>query len=418
MKTLSQLLNIKYLLLFILFLTINLPVFADVKINEFLIEPDPQTVELLNTGLEAVDISNWYLDDSGGTTFYTIPENTIIFPNSCYVFSGNLYLNKASSDVIRLFNKTAEPTSQNAVLVDSYDYNKSPGLNISFARVPDGTLDWKTAQPSFGFFNESLLNCIYIISPTSTLTSTSAPSPILTPTLTIIPTPTPITYDLIENIYISEVMVAPENENEWIEIYNDNNFDVTLNDWYIDDIENAGSVPKKINIKILSKSYRVIEITSSIFNNLGDTVRLLDNSNSLKDSFSYSSSEKGKTFGRINLDDDIFCLQNPSKGTTNNSCIDEESESNVTLTTSSTKNPIISKNSLKNQISNDIQVSAPKKYFPTIMQNRSEVLGATTTVIKFNSDSNNLLIKLLSLNSLSYSLLTLLSISLKIKISV
>ena len=64
----------KYILFSILSLFLVPSVFADVRINEFLIEPEPQTIELINTGSESADISGWYIDDSAGTTYFTIPE--------------------------------------------------------------------------------------------------------------------------------------------------------------------------------------------------------------------------------------------------------------------------------------------------------------------------------------------------------
>ena len=84
----------------------------------------------------------------------------------------------------------------------------------------------------------------------------------------------PQTYD---NMYLSEVMVQPESgNNEWIEVYNANEFEVALDNWYIDDLENEGTTPKKFSLTIDSKGYRVFELSSSMFNNNGDSVRLLD----------------------------------------------------------------------------------------------------------------------------------------------
>jgi hypothetical protein len=399
----------------------NFSVRADIKINEFLIEPDPQTVELINIGTESLDISNWYIDDSGGTTYFTIPENTIIFPNYCLVFSSNLNLNKSSADTVRLFNNTAPPTSQSATLIDSYSYAKSPGIGISFSRIPDGSGDMSTSSASLGLYNETGLNCIKIPDPTPTtiINPTNTPIPTLAQTIIQTLTPTPTSAPLIENVYISEAMVSPDNENEWVELYNNNDFDIELNNWYIDDIENAGSSPKKFTKKILAKNYEIIEFTSSMFNNSGDTIRLLDESNNLKDSFTYSFSEKGKTFGRINFDDNIFCLQNPSKGLQNTVCIYEEVDKQDSQGNENINNNIISSDvknqTIKPQAPKDYLIKNPQNYSLNI--NKPEVLG-TVTELKFSNSNNKPIIKSFSITSFLYSLLTLLSISLKIKFEV
>ena len=410
----------KYILFSILSLFLVPSVFADVRINEFLIEPEPQTIELINTGSESADISGWYIDDSGGTTYFTIPDNTLIFPNYCAVFSANLNLNKVSSDTIQLFDKTAPPTSPSAILIDSYSYNKSPGLGISFLRLPDGFGEYSTASASLGLFNEKSLNCIKTqeLTPTETITPTNTPTPSPTITQTLIPTPT-LSF-LIENIYISEVMVSPDNEDEWIELYNNNDFDVEINNWYIDDIENGGSVPKKFSKKIPKKGYEVIELTASVFNNSGDTVRLLDELHNLKDSFTYSSSKKGKTLGRISFEDNIFCLQNPSKNYLNDNCIDEENETNDTESENdldSITTYLKTTNTQKSQTSKNYLNIKTKNYLAISTFDKPEVLG-TTTIIKSSNNKEKLLAKSLSLTSLSYSLLTLLTISLKIKLGV
>jgi len=172
---------------------------------------------------------------------------------------------------------------------------------------------------------------------TPTLTPTPTPSVTVLPTITLIPTPQPeITLTLTpnptptittsENIFLSEIMVNPETgDKEWIEIYNNNDFNVSLDNWYIDDQENSGSSPKPLTLTIKSHGYGVFEISSAIFNNDTDTVRLLDNNKKELDSFEYSDSEKNLSYGRTGFETSDFCLQQSSKGTQNNSCIDNES---------------------------------------------------------------------------------------------
>lgn len=161
---------------------------SKILINEFLIDPQPQQVELYNSGSEIVDISGWTIDDSGGTTFYTIPQSSTIYPNSCLVFSHDFNFNKTSPDTIKLINNTE--------LIDSFLYKTSSGSGISFYRLPDGDNNWTTGSSTLGLFNSSGLSCQISPTATPTLTPTTTLTP--SPTLTISPTPQPTLYPTVK----------------------------------------------------------------------------------------------------------------------------------------------------------------------------------------------------------------------------
>lgn len=332
--------KLRYFLLCAIYIILAPFVFGQsstIKINEFLIEPTPQIVELLNTGTEIVDLSNWYVDDSGGTTYFTIPTGTQLYPNACLSFSGSLNLNRTSDDTVRLFDSTAPPTSSSANLIDSFDYKSSSGSGITFQRIPDGQSIWSTGSANFDFYN---LNGSYCkVEPTPTPTPSSSPTSALTATPTPLPTsvqttPTPTPTQNISAIYLSEVYPYPnDNEVEWVELFNDNAFSVFLDNWKIDDVADGGSSPKKISTTIPGYSFKVIELSSSIFNNDGDDVRLLNDKDSLVDSFSYDDAEKGKSVGRTSFSSTTYCLQNSSKDYSNNSCISESSPNSTIVIT-------------------------------------------------------------------------------------
>lgn len=156
------------------------------------------------------------------------------------------------------------------------------------------------------------------------------PTPIYTPTS--VPTPTYV--QTIQNLSITEAMVYPNStSNEWVEIYNNNNFEVTLLDWFIDDTVDSGASPKKFSITILPYNYASVDINSSLFNNAGDDIRLLSPNGEVVDSVSYEDSEKDISIGKNSTN--IFCHQKPSKNKSNYSCI----ESNITPTTVKTVSP-------------------------------------------------------------------------------
>ncbi len=257
--------------------------------------------------------------------------------------------------------------------------------------------------------------------PTSTPTDTPipSPSPLFTPEPTEIqsnPNPTPQSYD---NIFISEAMVYPEsNSNEWVEIFNNNDLLATLDNWYIDDIENGGSAPKKFSLTIPPKSYATFDLSSSIFNNDGDSVRLMDFNQIEKDSFQYQNAEVGKSLGRTSFDNDVFCLQIPSKGTNNNSCLNPTS-ANSTATNSPTPEKSISQlPTVTLKATNYLITINSQKSLDTIPTGFEEnnILGASTEAKLSRIQQTKPYLLSLSFASFSYSIITLISVLLKLKI--
>lgn len=399
---------------------------AKILINEFLIEPQPQQVEIINIGSESADLKDWIIDDDGGSSsIYKIENNTIIYPNSCIVFSENFYLNTKSADTIRLFDK-------NNNLIDSYSYKLSPGQNISFQRIPDGEINWSTESANIGFFNLTKTACIITPTLTPTPLPTLSPTPTLTPTSTIIPTITiistptptnePISYN---NIFISEAMINPlTGEKEWIEFFNNNDFSVYLTNWYIDDIEGGGAAPKIFSLEIPPKSYKAIILSTAIFNNSGDYVRLLDFNKNLKDSFEYQSSTQNKTWGRVDFENDNFCLQEPSFEKPNNFCIQDNNQVtsliqkptntlSPALTTLTKPNKKINQTKTETKNYNN-QISIIKK-IKYKNNSQPEVLGINTNNTNKANDKKNL-IYFFSFNSILYTFLTETLILIKIKL--
>ncbi|MFA9289249.1 MAG: lamin tail domain-containing protein [Weeksellaceae bacterium] len=160
---------------------------------------------------------------------------------------------------------------------------------------------------------------------------TDEPEPSLTPTPTVsapTPTLTSLSYD---NVYISEVLVYPEtNGKEWVELYNNNLYSVNLTNWSIDDAV-SGGVAKKLTHTIPAQSYAVIELSTSLFNNTGDSVRLLDAQNKLKDEFKYTESEKNTSWGRTSWISNTFCLQEQSKSKPNLTCVNKTKDTSAVL---------------------------------------------------------------------------------------
>lgn len=317
------------LIIYLFFLCFVYSVNAEVRINEIYPAPkSPDTtewVELYNDENKQIDLSTYSLaDENAEKTEQQIKITaTSIEPYKFIIVETSSVLNN-SGDTIYLKN--------NSVEIEQISYTGTFDDKKSFVRCMDGSDSWFVSTTQTKQISNNDI-CTTLLTPTPTNTPTITPSPTTTAQLTSIPAPTitPMSYG---NIFISEVMPHPdENISEWIELYNNNDFTVSLDNWYIDDGENTGSSPKLFSISIPSKQYAVIDV--SLFNNDGDTVRLLDFNKIEKDSFSYTYTTKGITSGRTSFSSNDFCEQDQTKGMPNNPCRVNGSEKSPSPTPSS-----------------------------------------------------------------------------------
>lgn len=302
---------------------------AQAVVNEIDIFASPQAVELVNTTNEPVNISGWYLDDSGGTTYLTIPAGSLIAPGACVVVRGNLNLNTASSDTVRLMDSTAPPTGVAPHLIDSYTYTQVPAPGSNYSRIPDGTGTFVVVAGSLGLWNSTSADCT-VPSPSPQATPSSTPTlpsitPSSSPTSSPLPLPTPSpTPPPDPKIYLWEVMPNPTDGSEWVEIYNDTDTAYDLSGWKLDDIIDGGSVPTSIQGLVPARGYLVVEMHSHMFNdNDPDSVRLIDPAGTEAEIFMYTTTHESISWGRRAVGEDTFCLQSPSKGIANNPCISQ-----------------------------------------------------------------------------------------------
>jgi len=356
-----------------------------------------------------------------------------LHPRSVYSYKARIGSNSASLNQGQTFN-----LSTNNWLDDTSSWISFLTVNLNENGIATSSVKLKTKKSAAignnlliirgnkdGKNYDSSPKNILIIEPIPSPTPTEMPTPTITeipvPTIEILtsstPTPTP-TEIIFNNIYLSEAMVNPESgENEWVEIYNNNDSAVTLNSWFIDDLENGGSTPKVFNLEISAKGYGVFDLNTSVFNNSGDSVRLLDKGKIEKDRFEYSSSQQGKTWGRSSLENNNFCLQEPSRGKENTACLVIEDTKPTTQNilvpiTPSTTNKFfqptitLTRSLIKNKKQSKTQTIYPK-------ETQGEVLGVITA--KKEDRNKKEVIKFFSFNSLLYSLLTIFSLSFKIK---
>lgn len=253
--------------------------------------------------------------------------------------------------------------------------------------------------------------------PTPTATTTPQPSGVPSATPTASPTPISTSYD---QIYISEAFVYPDSGlPEWIELYNNNSFSVILSGWYIDDTADSGSLPKSINTTIPPKGYAVVEMTTSLFNNAGDAVRLLDPNKKLKDSFEYTISQKNYSIGRNDISNNNVCIQTPTKSVANLACTDiytQDDEEEVTPTPylSPTSVPTVIPTSKKTMISPKIKGISNKQQVTPRDHSKPANNNKLVKDIKAKQQKKQ---KTASFLATTYSLLSFLSIGVKMIIT-
>lgn len=140
--------------------------------------------------------------------------------------------------------------------------------------------------------------CVNCATPIIETTSNSEPETILTSEPET--SPSPVIYP--DGILINEVLPSPEGadeENEWIELYNSNNFEVDISGWKLKD---TAGTPKTFFIPGGTKIAALETIafwrpeTKITLNNDGDSVVLLMPNDQVADSISFEKAKTGQAY--------------------------------------------------------------------------------------------------------------------------
>lgn len=147
-------------------------------------------------------------------------------------------------------------------------------------------------------------------------------------------------------------------------------------------------------------------------------MRLLDANKNENDSMEYGKIMQGKSIGRISFDDNGYCEQEPSKNAVNNPCIEEVVKSPTSqITTQSEKQVNNTKLATKAVSTQKVypQVSTINSIHSPPIPQKGEILGTTSKEISNTSSHPITTIPYLSSVSFSYSLLTIVSVFIKMK---
>ena len=271
--------------------------YAQVKFTEVYPAPDKgafEWVEMYNDSSDPVDLKKYSIFDTNGNN--VILNGLILAPYS--------YSIATSSSVINNTGDTLFLKDDTNTIVNTVTTPKDLTSAQSYALCDDG---WRVTDKISK--NE-----------TNTLACYSAPTNTPSPTAILTPSPVISRSSFYSNIYISEALPYPEkNASEWLEIVNQNSFEVNLANWQIDDAE-GGSSRQKISTTIPANSYKRIFLENSMLNNDGDDIRLLDTQNEVVDGVSYVFPQQGQSVSRASFISESMCITTPTPNEANEAC--------------------------------------------------------------------------------------------------
>jgi len=226
------------------------------------------------------------------------------FSTSIVFASGTIDINNASlaqlDEIAHVGPKTAQKIIEGRPYSSVQDLSRVKGIGngkylqdivsqgLACVNCQTTTMQTPTASPT----------------PVSYTAPSPSPTPILTPSPTFSPTPTPVVV-YPNGIFINEIMPNPsgaDETNEWIELYNSNNFDADLSGWQIQDTEGTPTtytIPQ--STKILSYGFLVFKRpdTNITLNNDEDGLNLLTPDKKIVDSMSFTTAPLNQSYNKI-----------------------------------------------------------------------------------------------------------------------
>jgi len=119
-------------------------------------------------------------------------------------------------------------------------------------------------------------------------------------------------------ILINEVMPAPSNAPEWVELYNPSPDVIDISGWYLDDDTHGGTqILIAQGTHIAPNELHVITFSSAILNNTGDSVTLYDASGQLIDRIDFGATKSSESISRVPDGSSIIIKTPPSPGQLN-----------------------------------------------------------------------------------------------------
>jgi len=303
--------------------------FEDIILTEILANPEGsdtegEFIELYNPSEKIVDLSEWTLHDASASGKHTI-QDLSIQPRSysvIYRAQSKIALNNSGSEDVLLRSPDEQVKSETTYT------SATEGISLSFNQ--DAGTWTQTTTPTPGKENIFTQNkeANEVISGDSTNTDT--PNEILA---------------IYPDIIISEILPNPDEESEFteefIELYNPNDVDISLDTWILKDGSKSGKYTFGDGDHIAAGAYLVVEKPTFTFalNNSGEEfLTLIAPNENEKDQVSYDGTTKGISLirGELKLGTPLVPAQTPTPGSSNTQPktqeIVEELDSNISET--------------------------------------------------------------------------------------
>ena len=172
---------------------------------------------------------------------------------------------------------------------------------------------------------------------------------------------------------------CPNCDLEWVELYNDSETSVDLSGWEIQDGNTKSTDDLTISGEIPPQGMAVYEHPKGWLNDSSDTVNLYDNTDNTSpvDSYSYVSTEAGKTYSRIPDGYGDFILTNPTKGGFNQPVITTEPIATISSTPTPSPDQVITTSPTQTITSPSVPTSS--KTSPAIITTPTRILAKSLT---------------------------------------
>jgi hypothetical protein len=270
-------------------------------LNEFLANPrtnySDEWIELYNGGAAIADLAGWKLDDGeAGGSPYKLPANSLIAPSGFLLVHLPSALLNNDGDTVRLIRP-------DGVVVDSTSYTSS-APDVSRSRAPDGS-----------WYDSADTTPAEVNAPPRAATSTP-PATATAISNAAAPTGNAISSSDTSGVRLNEVLPAPKNafDAEWVEIASDSAAPADLSGWKVDDGEGGGApYTLPAGSLIAPHGLLVVRLPHALFNNGGDTVRLIRPDGSIAGEFSYPASAADRSFCVLGGDWAADCPPTPGE---------------------------------------------------------------------------------------------------------
>ncbi len=315
---------------------------SGVVINE--ISPLGQEwIELYSTNADVIDLTGWGMSDSSGTTL-RFPAKTTIQQGQFFTITLSNLLND-SGDSVQL-------AMADGRIVDQLSYTK-PLAHTTWSRIPDAG-SWQNNAPATPN-QPNRAPQPTAVPATKTPKPTATKKPTVTPRATAKPKaskpkattqPTLVANAKYPQLQINEVVPAPRaidwnadgesnSNDEWIELYNPNSYQVDLTGWQLDDQADAGSRPWRLpaGMSIAANGYLVIFASQSKLSltNSGEELRLLQPNAVVADLVSYAKLDYDHSWGRHPSSQQWQSFAQPSPKQANNSAQTDSVATKISL---------------------------------------------------------------------------------------